>query len=65
MTAPFPSASGRANDLGGAECIGAVQASCAHLDIDGLAIGVPCSEARAKGFEVKQKVCLTESTVPK
>jgi hypothetical protein len=43
--------SGHADDLGGAECIEAVEEGYADLDLSGLAFRVSCSDALAEGFE--------------
>lgn len=43
--------SGHANNLGGAECVEAVDEGDPDLDFSGLAVGVSCSYALAEGPE--------------
>ena len=48
-----PMGSGHANGLGGGEGVAAVDEGDADLDFCGLAVGGPCSDALAEGFEVE------------
>ena len=43
--------SGHADDVGGAECVEAVDEGDADLDFGGLAVGVSCSDTFAEGLE--------------